>query len=98
MSRDDSRELTRKSTLGIFVLHLAGLLRLRDERLTWCVRGSVPRLGTSRGAGQHERELGAVRGALGVSLGDGTSGEVSKDGGEVRLLTESVSELDRKIV
>ena len=33
MSRDYSRELTRKSTRGTFVLHLARLLRLRDERL-----------------------------------------------------------------
>ena len=56
MSRDDSRELTRKSTRGIFVLHLAGLLILGDGRLTWCVRGSVRRLGDSRGAGQLERE------------------------------------------
>ena len=45
MSRDDSRELTRKSTRGIFDLHLTGLLGLGDERLTWCVRGLVPRLG-----------------------------------------------------
>ena len=31
-------------------------------------------------------------------MGDGTSGGVPKGGGEVRLLTESVSELDRKIM
>ena len=34
----------------------AGSLELEDERLTWCVRGSVPRLGDYRGAGQIERE------------------------------------------
>ena len=56
MSWDDSREMTRKSTRGIFVLHLAGSLGLGDERPTWCVRGSVPRLGDSKGAGQPERE------------------------------------------
>ena len=56
MSLDDSSELTRKSTHGIFVLHLAGSLGLGDERLTWCVRRSVPRLDDSRGAGQPERE------------------------------------------
>ena len=39
-----------------------------------------------------------ARGALGVNLRDGTSGEVPKDGGEVRSLTESVSESDRNIV
>ena len=39
-----------------------------------------------------------ARGALGVGLGDGTSGGVRKDGGEVRSLIESVSESDRKIV
>ena len=55
MSRDESRELTRKSTQGILVLHLEGLI-LGDERLTWCVRGSVRRLGDSRGADQPERE------------------------------------------
>ena len=55
-SRDDSRELTRKSTRGIFVLHFAGLLELRDERLTWYVRGSVPRLDDFRGPVQPERE------------------------------------------
>ena len=56
MSRDDSRELTRKSTREIFILHLAGLLELEDGQLTWFVRGSVPRLGDFRGAGQPERE------------------------------------------
>ena len=56
MSQDDSRELTRKSTRGILVIHLAGSLGLEDERLTWCVRGSVPRLGDYRGAGLPERE------------------------------------------
>ena len=49
MSQDDSREL-------IFILHLAGSLGLEEERLTWCVRGLVPRLGDYRGAGQPERE------------------------------------------
>ena len=53
MSRDDSRELTRKSTRRILVLHLAGLLILEDERLTWCVLGSVRRLSDSRGAGDN---------------------------------------------
>ena len=33
VSRDNSRKLTRKSTRGIFVLHLAKLLGLGDERL-----------------------------------------------------------------
>ena len=47
MSQDESRELTR----GIFILHLAGSLGLEEERLTWCVRGLVPRLGDYRGAG-----------------------------------------------
>ena len=56
MSQDDSRELTRKSTRGIRVIHLGGSLGLADEQLTWCVRGSVLRLGDSRGAGQPERE------------------------------------------
>ena len=56
MSQDDSRELTRKSTRGILVLHLVDPLGLRDERLTWCMRGSLPRFGDSRGAGQPERE------------------------------------------
>ena len=56
MGRDDSRELTRKSTLGILLLHLVGLLRLGDERLTWCARGLVRRLSDSIGAGQLERE------------------------------------------
>ena len=56
VSLDDSRELIRKSTRGIFVLHLAGLLRLGDERLFWCVRGSVPRLDDFREASQPERE------------------------------------------
>ena len=56
MGQDDSRDLTRKSTRGILILHLAGSLELEDEPLTWCVRGSVPRLGDSRGAGQPERE------------------------------------------
>ena len=37
-------------------------------------------------------------GALGVGPRDGTSRGVPKDGGEVRLLTESVSESDQKIV
>ena len=41
MSQDDSRVLTRKSTRGIRVIHLVASLGLRDERLTWCVRGSV---------------------------------------------------------
>ena len=39
-----------------------------------------------------------MRRASEVGLGDGTSGGVPKDGGKVRLLTESVSELDQKIV
>ena len=56
MSRDGSRELTRKSTRGIFVLQLARLLGLGDERLTWCVPGSMPRLGDFRRVGQPERE------------------------------------------
>ena len=55
MSQDDSRELTRKSTRGIRVIHLAGSLRLGDKQLTWCMRGSVQRLGDSRGVGQPER-------------------------------------------
>ena len=54
--RDDSRELTRKSSQGTFVLHLAGLLGLVDKRLTWCVRGLVMRLSDFREAGQLERE------------------------------------------
>ena len=37
MSQDDSRELTRKSTRGILILHLAGSLRLGDEPLCACV-------------------------------------------------------------
>ena len=37
-------------------------------------------------------------GALGVGPEDRTSRGVPKYGGEVRLLTESVSESDRKIV
>ena len=56
MSQDDSRELTRKSTLGIRVIHLARSLGLGDERLTWCMRGLVLRLGDSEGAGQPKRE------------------------------------------
>ena len=56
MSQDDSRELTRESTRGILVIHLEGSLGLEDERLTWCVRGSVLRLGNYRGAAQPERE------------------------------------------
>ena len=40
-SRDRSRKLTIKSTRGTFVLHLARLLGLGDERLNMCVRGSV---------------------------------------------------------
>ena len=39
-----------------------------------------------------------ARGALGVGTRDRTSGGVPKDGGEVRLLTESMSESDQKIV
>ena len=39
-----------------------------------------------------------MRRALGVSPGDGTSGGVPKDGGEVRSLIESVSEANQKIV
>ena len=62
------------------------------------MRGSVPRLGDYRGAGQPEREQGAGSEALGVSPGDGTSGWVPEDGGEVRSLAESVRESDRKIV
>ena len=62
------------------------------------MRGSVPRLSVFRGADQPKRELGAARGALAVGPEDGTRGGVSKDGGEVRLLTESMSESDRKIV
>ena len=49
-------------------------------------------------AGQPEREYGVARGALGVDLGDETSKGVSKDGGEVRSLIESVRESDQKIV
>ena len=56
MSWDDSRELTKKSTRGIFVLHLVGLLKVRNERLTWFARGSVQRLDDSREAGQVKRE------------------------------------------
>ena len=56
MSEDNSREFTRKSTWGIFVLHLAGLLEHRDELLTWCVRGSMTRLGDFREASQAKRE------------------------------------------
>ena len=56
MSQDESRELTGNSTRGTFVLHLAGLLRFGDERLTWCVRGLVTRLSDFREAGQLERE------------------------------------------
>ena len=56
MSQDNSRELTGKSTRGIHVIHLARSLGLEDERLTWCVNGSVLRLGDSRGAGQLEIE------------------------------------------
>ena len=56
MSQDDSRELTRKSTRGILVIHLVGSLRLEDERVTWCMHGLVLRLGDSRGASQPERE------------------------------------------
>ena len=37
MSRDNSRELTRKSTQGIFLLHLARLLILGDKQLGACV-------------------------------------------------------------
>ena len=47
ISGDNFRELTRKSTRGILVLRLVALLILGDERLTWCVRGSVRRLGDS---------------------------------------------------
>ena len=54
MSRDDFGELTRKSTQGTFVPHLAGSLGLRDERLTWWVRGSVTRLGDFKEAGELE--------------------------------------------
>ena len=39
-----------------------------------------------------------AHGALRVDPGDGTSGGVPKDGDEVRLLIESVSESDRHIV
>ena len=49
MSRDNSRELTRKSTRGIFVLHLAGLFELGDEQLTWCVRVSFSGSGVDTG-------------------------------------------------
>ena len=56
MSRDDSRELTRKSARVILVLHLVGLLGLENERLTRCVRGSMPRFGDFKVADQHERE------------------------------------------
>ena len=35
---------------------------------------------------------------MGVDPRDGTSGGVTKDGGEVRLLIDSVSESDQKIV
>ena len=41
---------------------------------------------------------GAVRGALGVSPGDGTSEGVPKDVNKVRSLTESVRESDQKVV
>ena len=75
MSRDDSRELTRKSTRGIFVRQLVRLLELGDERLTWCVRGSVPRLGDSRGAGQpkesRERLLELWESAHGTGRAEG---------------------------
>ena len=37
VNQDNSRELTRKSTRGILVLYIVGLLRLRDERLGACV-------------------------------------------------------------
>ena len=97
MSQDDSRELTRNSTQGILVLHLAGSLELGDERLTWCVCGSVPRLVTLEGQA-NSKESRERRGALGVGPGDGTSRGVPKDGGEVRSLTESVRESYRKIV
>ena len=98
MSLDDSSELTRKSTRGIFILHLTGLPGLEDERISWCVSGLLLRLGDFREAGQPKREQGAACGALGVGLGDGTRGGVPKDGYEVRFLSESVSELDHKIV
>ena len=39
-----------------------------------------------------------ARGALGVGSGDGMSEGVSKDGGQVRLLIESVSYSNQKIV
>ena len=39
-----------------------------------------------------------MHGALGVGLGDGTSGGVPKDGGKVRLFIKSTSESDEKIV
>ena len=56
MSGDDSRELTRKTTRGKFVLHLARLLELGDERLSWCVHELVTRFDDFREAGQPERE------------------------------------------
>ena len=75
MSQDDSRELTRKSTRGILILHLAGSLGLGDEPLTLCVRGSVPRLGDSRGAGQpkesRERRAELWESALGMGRVEG---------------------------
>ena len=37
VNRDNSRELSRKSTRGILVLYIEGLLGLRDERLGACV-------------------------------------------------------------
>ena len=95
MSWDDSKELNRKSTRGIFVLHLARLFGLKDEQLTWCIHGSVPRLGDFRGQDnpkesreQHE-ELWEVGGG-----GDGMSEGVPKDGSEIRLLTKTMSESD----
>ena len=49
MTQDEYKELTRKSTRGTFVLHFVGLLGFRG-RTTWCICGSVMRLGDFREA------------------------------------------------
>ena len=41
---DESKELTKKPTLGVLVIHLVGSHGIREERPTWSMRGSVMRL------------------------------------------------------
>ena len=73
MSQDDSRELTRKSTRGILVIHLAGSLRLEEKRLT-CVdrcRDSVTTEGQANPKESRERRAELWELARGTGRAEG---------------------------